>query len=207
MIELKAKAKDRTPFVVVCLQECERMNTLIFTIRSSLEDLDAGLKGQLNITENMEKLANSMFINMVPDLWTKYAYASKKDLLIWFEDLLLRCLQLDEYSEEMIAPISLWISGLFNPMSYLTAIMQVTARNEGLALDNMMLKTTVLNIEKPKDVTERPEVGALIHGFFLQGAKWELGRGQEQGNLMDMIPKELYPELPVVHVTAIEKSK
>jgi len=107
----------------------------------------------------------------------------------------------------MIAPISLWISGLFNPMSYLTAIMQVTARNEGLALDNMMLKTTILNIEKPKDVTERPEVGALIHGFFLQGAKWELGRGQEQGNLMDMIPKELYPELPVVHITSIEKTK
>jgi len=24
---------------------------------------------------------------------------------------------------------------------------------------------------------------------------------------MDMIPKELYPELPVVHITAIEKSK
>jgi dynein heavy chain len=90
MIELKAKAKERTPFVVVCLQECERMNTLIFTIRSSLEDLDAGMKGQLNITENMEKLANSMYINMVPDLWTKYAYASKKELLIWFDDLLLR---------------------------------------------------------------------------------------------------------------------
>jgi dynein heavy chain len=57
MIELRAKAKERTPFVVVCLQECERMNTLIFTIRTSLEDLDAGMKGQLNITENMEKLA------------------------------------------------------------------------------------------------------------------------------------------------------
>lgn len=92
-------------------------------------------------------------------------------------------------------------------MSYLTAIMQVTARNEGLALDNMTLKTTVINIEKPKEVTERPEVGAYIHGFFLQGAKWELGRGQDQGNLIDMVPKELYPELPVMHVTAIEKSK
>jgi dynein heavy chain len=177
MIELRAKAKERTPFVVVCLQECERMNTLVFTIRSSLEDLDAGMKGQLNITENMEKLALSMFINQVPALWEKYAYASKKDLLNWYDDLLLRILQLDEYSEELIAPISLWISALFNPMSYLTAIMQVTARNEGLALDNMMLKTTVLNIEKPKDCTERPEVGAYIHGFFLQGAKWELGRG------------------------------
>jgi dynein heavy chain len=63
MIELKAKAKERTPYVVVCLQECERMNTLIFTIRVSLEDLDAGMKGSLNITENMEKLADSMYIN------------------------------------------------------------------------------------------------------------------------------------------------
>jgi dynein heavy chain len=90
MIELRAKAKDKTPYVVVCLQECERMNTLIFTIRTSLEDLDAGMKGQLNITENMEKLANSMYINVVPDLWVKYAYASKKDLLNWFDDLILR---------------------------------------------------------------------------------------------------------------------
>ena len=44
-------------------QECERMNTLIFTIRTTLEDLDAGMKGQLNITENMEKLAQSLFVN------------------------------------------------------------------------------------------------------------------------------------------------
>jgi len=125
----------------------------------------------------MEKLAQSLFVNQVNDLWVKYAYFSKKELMPWFEDLLKRIQQLTDYSEELIAPIALWISGLFNPMSYLTAIMQVTARTEGLALDNMMLKTTVLNIEKSKDCTERPEKGALIWGFYLQGAKWELGRG------------------------------
>lgn len=90
MIELRAKAKERTPYVVVCLQETERMNTLIFTIRTSLEDLDAGMKGQLNITEAMEVLANSMYINQVPALWEKYAYASKKSLLNWFDDLIER---------------------------------------------------------------------------------------------------------------------
>jgi dynein heavy chain, axonemal len=63
MIELNAKAKERTPFVVVCLQECERMNILTETIKTTLEDLDAGLKGSLNITDEMEKLANSIFIN------------------------------------------------------------------------------------------------------------------------------------------------
>jgi len=63
MIELGAKAKERTPYVVVCLQECERMSTLIFTIRESLEGLDAGMKGTLNITENMEKLAEALYVN------------------------------------------------------------------------------------------------------------------------------------------------
>jgi len=122
MLDLFAKAKERTPMVVVCLQECERMNTLISTIRSSLEDLDAGLKGQLNITDDMEALAGKMFINQQPDLWVKYAYFSLKDLLTWWEDLLMRIAQLEEYQDEMIPPKSLWISGMFNPMSFLTAI-------------------------------------------------------------------------------------
>lgn len=76
--------------VVVCLQECERMNILISTIRTTLEDLDAGLKGQLNITDDMEALAAKMFINLQPDIWIKYAYFSLKDLLTWFDDLMMR---------------------------------------------------------------------------------------------------------------------
>jgi dynein heavy chain len=64
-------------------------------------------------------------------------------------------------------------------MSFLTAIMQVTAREKGLPLDDMCLKTDVMNI---KDVEELPgpsESGAYVHGFFLEGAGWELGRGEE----------------------------
>lgn len=123
MLDLNLRAKDKTPYVVVCLQECERMNILIQTMRKSLEDLDAGLAGSLNITEDMETLATSLFIKQVPALWVKYAYFSLKDLVMWFDDLLLRITQLVSYSEEMIVPNSLWISGLFNPMSFLTAIM------------------------------------------------------------------------------------
>jgi len=123
MIELYSRAKERTPYVVVCLQECERMNLLTFTIRKSLEDLAAGLSGALNVTEDMEDLANALFVNKQPGPWVKYAYFSNQDLLGWFDDLLKRITQLDEYSEEFIQPKSLWISGLFNPMSFLTAIM------------------------------------------------------------------------------------
>lgn len=101
--------------------------------------------------------------------------------------------------------MSLWISGLFNPMSFLTAIMQVTARSDGLPLDNMCLKADVINIRDPAEVQEIPEKGRYIHGFYIQGASWEMGRGPEQGNLTEMIPKELRPELPIVHITAIER--
>jgi dynein heavy chain, axonemal len=181
------------------------MNILTGTIRKTLEDLDSGLKGALNITDDMEDLGNSMFLNMQPDIWVKYAYFSLKALGAWFDDLMLRITQLQDYSEELIAPKSLWISGLFNPMSFLTSIKQVTARRDNLALDDMVLKTDVVNFRDPADIPEAAANGAFIHGFFLQGAAWELGRGSEQGNLMDMIPKELSPELPVMHVTSINR--
>jgi len=56
MMEIMGKTKDRMPYIVVCLQECERMNTLLAEIRISLIELEMGLKGQLNITDAMEKL-------------------------------------------------------------------------------------------------------------------------------------------------------
>jgi dynein heavy chain, axonemal len=104
-------------------------------------------------------------------------------------------------------PAVVWISGLFNPMSYLTAIMQVTARAAMLPLDDMCLITEVSNT---KDINEYPtfaDQGAYINGFFLEGAGWELGRGGEQGYLTEMQLKELHPVLPIVHVTAIPASK
>lgn len=52
MILLKEKAKEMTPFMVVCLQECERMNTLLSIIRVSLEDLRLGMEGALNVKIN-----------------------------------------------------------------------------------------------------------------------------------------------------------
>jgi len=66
------------------------MNLLTDTMRLSLSDLDAGLAGSVNISEDMEKLAQSLFINVVPAQWAAVAYFSKKDLPNWFDDLLIR---------------------------------------------------------------------------------------------------------------------
>lgn len=44
MMEIMAKAEEKTPFVVVAFQECERMNILTQEIRRSLKELNLGLK-------------------------------------------------------------------------------------------------------------------------------------------------------------------
>lgn len=207
MIDLFVRATERPPFIVVCLQECERMNTLLKEIKDSLTDLDAGLKGTLNITEAMEGLATSLSLNKVDGSWAKVAYLSKKSLMVWLEDISIRCAQLEAWSNEFVTPTVLWLSGLFNPMSFLTAIMQITARSTGLPLDDMLLRSSVRNELDPEEIAEAPESGAYVCGFSLEGAGWEQGRNGEQGYLTEMILKELSPVLPVIHVTSIRKSE
>lgn len=79
-----------SPFVVVCLQEVERMNGLLNIIRLSLENLKLGLEGALNITDVMEQLSQSLTLNRVPADWEKAAYFSKKPLASWFTDMIAR---------------------------------------------------------------------------------------------------------------------
>ncbi len=41
---MMAKAEEKTPYTVVAIQECERMNMLTREIRRSLKELNLGLK-------------------------------------------------------------------------------------------------------------------------------------------------------------------
>lgn len=66
---------------------------------------------------------------------------------MWFNQLLERNNQLIEWAKDLITPKSLCIAYLFNPMSFLTAIMQNTARSKFLPLDNMVLLTNVTLIK------------------------------------------------------------
>lgn len=204
MIEITGKTKERPPDVVVCLQECERMNILLNEIRRSLIELQMGLSGALNITEQMEILSNTLSMNRVPKIWEEVAYWSKKNLGSWFLDLLERVKQLDAWSDSLVLPKSLWISGLFNPMSFLTSVMQITARAKGLPLDNMTLQTNVTNLTDVEEVQNYPENGAYVHGLFLEGAAWDMGRGgPDDGCLTDSTLKDLHPRLPIVNVIAV----
>ena len=45
--------------------------------------------------------------------------------------------QLTQWAQDLRTPKSLWISGLFNPMAFVTAVMQITARAKAFPLDQV----------------------------------------------------------------------
>lgn len=47
MSDITSKTAERSPYILVCFQECERMNMLISEMRRSLKELDLGLKVRL----------------------------------------------------------------------------------------------------------------------------------------------------------------
>ena len=63
--EFMLRCEERTPFIIVCFQECERMNILTGEMKRSLRELDFGLKGELTITTPMEELSNSLYFDQV----------------------------------------------------------------------------------------------------------------------------------------------
>lgn len=159
--ELITRVEERTPYINVAIQECDRMSILTNEIRRSLKELDLGLKGDLTISETMEALMNSIFMNQVPAQWEKMAYPSLVGLALWYGDLLLRIKELEGWVAEFQLPPSVWLSGLFNPQSFLTAIMQTTARKNEWPLDKMVLSVDVLKKSR-EEITAPPREGAYI---------------------------------------------
>ncbi|KAM6049902.1 dynein axonemal heavy chain 17 [Theristicus caerulescens] len=198
MADIMAKAVDKTPYVVVAFQECERMNILTHEIRRSLKELDLGLKGELTITSDMEELANALFYDNVPESWTRYAYPSLLSLGAWYADLLLRIRELEVWTTDFVLPATVWLAGFFNPQSFLTAIMQSTARKNKWPLDKMCLSVEVTKKNR-EDVTAPPREGSYVHGLFMEGARWDI----PSGVIADARLKELTPMMPVIFIRAI----
>uniref|UniRef100_A0A4W3JPZ5 Dynein axonemal heavy chain 11 n=1 Tax=Callorhinchus milii TaxID=7868 RepID=A0A4W3JPZ5_CALMI len=198
MVEIMAKTAERTPYVLVCFQECERMNILTREIRRSLKELDLGLKGELTVSAEMEDLQSAVYYDKVPEIWTRLAYPSSCGLAQWFCDVLLRCRELDTWTHDLGLPAVVWLSGFFNPQSFLTAIMQSMARKNEWPLDKMCLTVDVTKKTK-EDYSHPPREGAYIHGLFVEGARWDI----QTGIIAEARLKDLTPTMPVIYVRAI----
>ena len=203
----KAQSGGRspTPYEIVAFQECERLNSIFSSCLKSLEDLEKGLNGELNMTDAMESLMQSIKYNKLPGSWdTAAGYPSKKPLSFWFDDLLKRHDQMDEWTSDLKTPKCLNITLLCNPMSFITAVKQQTARQKVLPLDDLDTMTEITNMTEDMVKDYPPDGGVYLTGMFLQGAKWEDSNPDAPGFLTEMVNKELDPKIPVMRVYAIE---
>ncbi|MGH0192704.1 UNVERIFIED_CONTAM: hypothetical protein FKN15_021883 [Acipenser sinensis] len=116
----------------------------------------------------MEALQSALYYDTVPGSWTKLAYPSTYGLGQWINDLLLRCRELDTWTQDLVLPAVVWLSGFFNPQSFLTSIMQSMARKNEWPLDKMCLTVDVTKKTKD-DYGHPPREGAYIHGLYMEG--------------------------------------
>jgi dynein heavy chain len=202
-VRSKLRDEDYTPYMINSLQESDRMCLLLGEIRSSLQELELAIGGSLNVTDAMEKLSGSLQLNRANASWQACAYPSLKSLTAWFADLLLRVEQLHKWTTERKLLKSIWLPGLFNPMAFLTAVMQTTAREKKLPLDFMSNRVVVTNSRDPLDVMAYPQNGVYVHGLFFEGASWEDGKGEEEGYIAESKMKELHPDCPIINVFSL----
>jgi dynein heavy chain len=205
MIEIRIQVAkiEKGPFVIVSLQESDRMNILLGCLRGTMIELELGISGALNITEKMESLAADLMINKVNGNWMGNAYPSLKSLSSWFLDFLQRVEQLVNWTTILTLPKSVWMSGLFNSMSFLTSNMQVAARSNALPLDYMTNRCRFSNTRDLAEIAKVPPVGVYVHGLFLEGAGWEDGKGDDEGYITESKMKDLHPIMPICNVYAV----
>lgn len=176
----------------VLLQEVIRYNRLLSEIHSSIVEMIKALKGLVVLSEQLEKMCNSMFINQVPALWSSKAYPSLKSLSSWVTDLVQRTEFIQKWIDQGIPPVY-WISGFFFPQAFLTGTLQNFARKYIVSIDLLSFDFKVIDA-KWEDIHSKPTDGCYIRGLYLEGARWDYTTKY----LAESRPKELYTEMPII---------
>ena len=179
----------------VLLQECIRYNKLIDAMELSLPLLLKALKGLVVMTNELEAIANAIALNQVPKAWANVAYPSMKPCSAWVNDLMDRLGFINTWIEKGV-PSVFWISGFYFPQAFLTGSLQNYARKHKYPIDQVSFNF-IFRQEDWATLTEKPEDGVYIRGLFLEGARWD----SSISSINDSLPKQLYTELPVIHLS------
>lgn len=176
----------------VLTQEVVRYNRLLSVIHQTLQDMVKALKGFVVMSNQLETMSNSIYVNQVPIMWSSVAYPSLKTLASWVVDLVARLDFIQTWIDKGI-PDVFWISGFFFPQAFLTGTLQNFARKYVLSIDLLGFEFRIVDT-RWEDIPTKPGDGCYIRGLFLEGARWDA----TQRILAESRPKELYTEFPVI---------
>jgi len=183
----------------VLKQECIRYNNLLRVMHSSIPTFRKALKGLVVMSEDLEKMGNQLFVNVVPDMWGNKGFLSLKPLSSWQLDLDDRLKFLSGWIEHD-KPVTFWVSGLFFPQAFLTGALQNNARKYNYEIDRLEFDYHYLPEDvTSKTVTEPPKEGIYIYGMYMEGARWDYA----DSAIRPSMPKVLYTEFPLMQLEPI----
>uniref|UniRef100_A0A383V949 AAA+ ATPase domain-containing protein n=1 Tax=Tetradesmus obliquus TaxID=3088 RepID=A0A383V949_TETOB len=185
---------------VLC-QELVRFNRLIVTMHSSLVQLQKAIKGQVLMSDDLEKVAAAMYDNRVPASWMAASYPSVKPLGSYMADLEARLEMLDGWLEHG-PPAVFWISGFYFTHAFLTGVKQNYARRCRIPIDAITFDYSCLP-PGPEPTQPPAEGGAYVSGMFVEGARWDSSTGM----LAESEPKVLFSQAPLMLLQPCEASK
>ena len=192
-VSMKYPLKYEESMNTVLVQECARFNGLLSVMHKSLPELRKALSGLVVMSSELEAMSKALFVQRVPALWQAKAYPSLKPLNSWLQELLDRVAFIRSWIEDG-QPFEFWISGFFFPQAFLTGTLQNYARKHQLPIDTLSFAYDMKGVDFAAEAA--PADGVYIRGLYLEGARWD----GSLGSLVESRPKQLYTELPTIHL-------
>lgn len=189
---------DNSMNTVLC-QELIRFNKLTTRVKGNLVNVQRAVKGEIVMSDELEKAADSMFNDFVPALWHQVSYPSLKPLAGWIADLLQRLQMFSTWIEEG-CPTIYWLSGFFFTQSFLTGTMQNYARCYKVAIDGVDYDFEIMP-HITAECKEPPKDGCYINGLFLEGARWDA----ENMVIAEPLKRQLYSICPTIWLKPMEQ--
>ncbi|KAK7201652.1 dynein heavy chain [Novymonas esmeraldas] len=210
-----AVVADPAPLQTLLSHETDLYNRLLSTMRSSLAELLRALKGEVVVTARLERMMQRLAFNQVPEVWAQVGYLSLKPLGSFVEDLLRRVHFMRRWGEAGPPPY-FWLSGVFFPQGFVTALLQARSRALQVPIDSLQLRFRALTTGEAAAVLaasaafdagsgSKPPavVGAYVNGLYLEGCGWDAARG----GLVEAAPGALTVELPMIHFEPVTLSE
>ena len=171
-----ARSSDDSVADFVC-KEHDTSGETCTIVDSGLKDLKRLLYGTGLLTPMIQSISSALLSDRVPTEWTKKWETGPEKPLVWVRELVRRRISLMKWKSAVLKSSlfddPLQLRDLFNPLTFINALRQQTARKLGTAIDKVHLSSSW--DKDPRKLRKDCPLLCQLSGLLLQGAAFPSG--------------------------------